>query len=53
MSIHHVTATSQVACQFELDKNTAEAEVRELRQKLADITNQEEDNDNIEPPPSK
>jgi len=52
-AFHHVTATSQVARQFELDKNTAEAEVRELRRKLADITNQEEENDDIEPPPSK
>ena len=44
---------TQVARLFELDKNTAEAEVRELRRKLADITNQEEDNDNTEAPPSK
>lgn len=50
---HHVTATPQVARQFELDKNTAETEVRELRRKLADITNQEEDNDSAEAPPSK
>lgn len=40
---------TQVARLFELDKNTAEAEVRELRWKLADITNQE----NTEAPPSK
>ena len=50
---HHVTATPQVARQFELDKNTAETEVQELRRKLADITNQEEDNDSTESPPSK
>jgi len=44
---------TQVARQFEVDKNTAEAEVRELRRKLTDITNQEEDNDTEEAPPSK
>jgi hypothetical protein len=43
----------QVARQFELDKNTAQAEVRELRRRLADVTNQEDDNDNEEGPPSK
>ena len=48
-----MTATSQVSWQFELDKNTAEAEVWELRQKLADITNQEEDDNSEEAPPSK
>jgi len=52
-TFHHVTVTPQVARLFELDKNTAKAEVRELRRKLADITNQEEDNDNAEAPPSK
>ena len=54
---HHVTATStlQVARQFEVDKNIAEAEVRELRRKLADITNQEEDDNGeaLEAPPPK
>ena len=44
---------SQVARQFELDKNTAEAEVRGLHWKLADIINQEEDNNSEEAPPSK
>lgn len=43
---------TQVARQFELDKHTAEAEVRALRRKLADITNQEEEDD-LEAPPSK
>ena len=52
-TFHHVTVTPQVARMFELNKNTAEAEIRELRRKLADITNQEEDNDNTEAPPSK
>ena len=53
LASHHVTTTPQVARQFELDKNTAETEVRELWRKLADITNQEEDNNSTEAPPSK
>ena len=44
---------SQAARQFELYKNTAEAEVQELRRKLADISNEKDNVDNEEGPPSK
>jgi len=47
---NHVTVIlSQVARQFEVEKNTAQAEARELRRKLEDITNQDEDGE-IEAP---
>lgn len=40
----------QIARQFELDKNTAQAETQDLRRKLADVTNQEEEGNNTGPP---
>lgn len=43
----------QVARQFEVDKHVAEAEVRALRRKLADATNEEDDDDDIGLPLSK
>jgi hypothetical protein len=43
----------QVARDFELEKNAAQAEVRDLRRKLADISNQEEDGSIAGTPPSK
>jgi len=44
---------SKVARDFELDKNAAQAEARNLRRKLADLTNQEEGPSNTDASPSK
>lgn len=46
-----MTATSQqIARQFELDKTTAQNEVRELRRKLASITNKGDESGDEDPP---
>lgn len=47
-----IMSLQQIARQFELEKNTARAEAQELRRKLEDITNQEDEGD-PEIPPSK